>query len=194
MTPRIPYLLLALGAGLALTTGTAHAAKQWDPYTAINFTVTGSDAEMAPSAEGDNGLQTTPFNVTTYNDTDHWIDPAESAPNNEGYPYENLPFGDITFSSDADPYFSVNADDPYLALGWYAGLALQFNGSPTDTTAAKSNSVLEDDFTFAAPDQDGDFGIYFTGTDRDQTIGPGESGSRNDPDNTSQWWNMDPGV
>jgi hypothetical protein len=189
--PARPLALLAWSAGLALLTTSAHAAKQWDPYSAINFTVSGSDDEMAPSGEGDNGLQTRGFDVTQYDDTDHWIDPNESTPNNQGYPNESLPFGDINYRSDADAYFSNN--DPLSSLGWADYRALQFNGSAYDTVGAKVSGNQGDDFTFCAPDEGGDFALYFTGTDADQVIGPGESGNRNDPDNTDNWWDLDPG-
>nr|MDQ2730951.1 hypothetical protein [Armatimonadota bacterium] len=52
----------------------ADAAKHWDPYTAIDFVVAGTEDPIAPSNVGSNGLQQDTYNITTFNDTDHWID------------------------------------------------------------------------------------------------------------------------
>ncbi len=183
---QISLLLVAVAMSLS---GSARAAKQWDPYTAISFTVNGSDAEMAPSAEGDNGLQTTGFDVVTYSDTDHWIDPNESAPNNEGYPSENLPFGDIDYASSADFWFTSS---PLVADGWQNSKSLVFNGWSQDTTSARISGNIQDDFTFASPDLAGAYTLQFTGTDRNQTIPAGDSGNRNDPNNTDNWWDIAP--
>ncbi len=175
--PHKPILLLALSTGLALAGGTANAAKQWDPYTGITFSVTGLDDAMAPSNEGDNGLQQDTYQIISYGDVDHWIDPDESAPNNEGYPAENLPFYDITYSTDAAPAPTGVAS------------CLMFNG---DTSHNMDTSTNADYFIFTAPDQDGVFTMKFTGTDQSQVIGPGETGSRRDPDNTDNWWDIAP--
>lgn len=149
------WVLLSLEAVLASSAVAAHAAKQWDPYTAITFTVSGVDDPLAPSNVGANGVQTHSYTITSYDDVDHWIDPNESAPNNEGHPDVKPPPSDIDYSTDSPA-------------------TLTFDGAST--------------FTFTSPSTGGDYDIYFTGTDRDQVIGSGESGSRRDPDNTDNWW------
>jgi hypothetical protein len=155
--------ILALGAGIALaalTVPAARAAKQWDTYTAITFTVTGSADPLAPSNVGANGTQTHTYMITDYDDVDHWIDPDESAPNNQGHPDEQLPGSDIDYSTDSPA-------------------TLTFDGTSQ--------------FVFTAPAQAGDYDIYITGTDRDQVIPPGETGNRNDSDDTDNWWNLPTG-
>ena len=152
-------LPLSLGVALVMVSGAVHAAKQWDPNTAITFTVSGTSDAIAPTNVGDNGVQSDTYQVTAFNDTDHWIDPDESAPNNEGYPSGNLPYTDIDLYTDA----------PFPG-------GLSGNG-PT--------------YTYTAPSAGGTYTVGFTGTDRDQSIGSGESGNRNDPDNTDNWWNLD---
>jgi hypothetical protein len=154
--------LLTGGAFLGLAVSvpqSAQAAKQWDPYMAISFTVSGTDDPIAPSNVGANGLQISDYSVTNYDDVDHWIDPDESQPNNEGYPDEQLPYSDIDTYTDAPSPGGISGSGP--------------------------------DYTYTAPGSGGTYTIGFTGTDRDQVIGPGESGNRNDPDNTDNWWELD---
>lgn len=150
--------ILSSAVVLAVTSGAAQAAKQWDSYTAITFTVSGSDDPLAPSNVGANGTQTHTYTIGSYDDVDHWIDPDEAPPNDKGYPDVSPPPSDIDYSCPESP------------------TSLTFDGAST--------------FTFTSPSTGGDFDIYFTGTDRDQVIGSGESGSRRDPDNKDNWWTL----
>lgn len=145
------------------------AAKVWDPYTAIEFVVSGDDDPLPPSYFEDNGPVTTDFTADKFHDVDHWIDPDESVPNNEGYPSEDLPYSDIEYTTDAAPPGGLVAD-------------VDANGNLTGT------------FTFTMTGVNGNdtCSILFTGNDNSQTIAQGESGTRNDPDNLDNWWD-DPG-
>jgi len=92
--------VIALVAEACLGSPRAQAARQWDPYEAITFTVSGTDAPIAPSNIGDNGLVTRQFDIIAYADADHWIDSDESPPG-EDWPSETLPLADIDYSTDA---------------------------------------------------------------------------------------------
>lgn len=153
------FALVLLVMTWSVAHSSAYAAKVWDPHTAIDFVMAGTDDPIAPSDVGDNGLITRDFVIIRYRDVDHWIDPDESVPGNEGWPDEDLPQGDIDYYTDAP--------------------------SPGGLEA------MEGAFRYTAPSIAGDFVVKLTGTDRSQTIAPGEGGTRHDQDNTDNWWDQD---